>query len=129
MAFGTILQSLSLINLFVLIGLILYLSTKASEHATLRPLLLAFLPLTVFQLGSYFFVHAPTAFHSSTLIILGAGLIPLGVTPFSQALARNQTTKRISRIWIAYYGVQLLLFVILAKELFTGQLIECSASG
>ena len=124
MEFDAIFNSLFLINLAVLIGLIFYLSTKAAAHSTVRLLLIAIVPLTIFQLGSYFFVHSPTAPYSSVLTILGASLVPLGLTPFSQKLGRNESPSYSSKIWMVYYGVQLVAFGILAKELFTGGLIE-----
>jgi len=124
MEFGMFLNSLPLVNVLVFVGLIFYLSTKATAHPTVRLLLVAVVPLTIFQLGCYFFAHSPTAPYSSKLTILGASLIPLGLTPFSQTLGQGHPQSHISKIWLAYYGVQLLAFGILAKQLFTGQLIE-----
>ena len=124
MEFGAVFNSLLLINLFLLIGFFFYLSTKATAHATVLLLLLAIVPLTIFQLGAYLFAHSPTASYSSMLAILGASLTPLSLTPFSQNLGRNQNQPRMSKVWITYYIIQVLALGILVKELLSGQLIE-----
>ncbi|MGH7846302.1 MAG: hypothetical protein ACREQW_14180, partial [Candidatus Binatia bacterium] len=115
---------LPLLNLVLLLGLCLYVSFKAKAAKSAIFFVLSLLSLVVFELGSLLFVlDSSTSLRGAALTLLGSTLLPVTLLPLAQTLARNPET-RIARGWLIYHGFQILLFVVLAVEIFTGRMIE-----
>lgn len=110
------------LNLLVLSGVLLFLLPRMNRHPSVPLLLLALIPLAVFEFGCLIFIESPNSFKGAFLIVLGAALVPLGVTPVSHTLGRN-SEGRFSPLWLAYYAVQLLVLALFLYGLLTGQLI------
>lgn len=110
-------------NLLALGGLCLYAPLKARMEISVISLLLSFVPLIIFQLGSLFFIRSPFSGQGVTLLLTGVALLPLTLTPLSQTLARKPQPK-IPKGWLIYYACQLLIFAIFFRQIITGRVIE-----
>lgn len=111
------------VNMLILGGVLLYLLPKLNRHRSVPLLLLSFIPLAVFQFGCHLFIESPGSYKGALLIVIGTALVPLGMTPVSHTLGRNPE-RRMGRVWLAYYSVQLFVLALFLRELSTGQLIE-----
>jgi putative PEP-CTERM system histidine kinase len=114
---------LPLANLFLLGVLLLYLGAKLRTHSTVRYLLVAMLPLIVFEYGSHLFVTLSNSYRGAALIALGVALVPIGFTPLSRTLGRSPDVKR-STGWVIYYLLQTLFVALFVREISNGVLIE-----
>lgn len=116
-------KSLAALNLFALAILSVYLIAKGIRHRAAALLLISFLPLVTFELGSLLFVQTDQSVRGALLIILGICLCPLGFIPLSHGLGQVSTAKR-KWLWVLYYGTQLIILGFVIEGLATGQLIE-----
>ena len=116
-------NTLLIVNLSLLGALFLYLLTKIKAHPSVAYLVASLTPLIGFQLGCYFFANWPTSPEGATLIVLGIALIPIAVTPVSHTLGRAAHNAR-SIGWTAYYGLQIVLLLLVLRGVFAGGIIE-----
>ena len=116
-------NTLLIVNLSLLGALFLYLLTKIKAHPSVGYLVASLTPLIGFQLGCYLFTNRPTSPEGATLIVLGVALIPIAVTPVSHTLGRAAHNAR-SIGWTAYYGLQIVLLLLVLRGVFTGGIIE-----
>jgi putative PEP-CTERM system histidine kinase len=100
-----------------------YLLRKTKRHPSVAYLVASLTPLLAFELGSYLFTNWPNSPAGARLIILALTLTPLTILPLSQTLGRARSEHR-QKTWIAYYAVQTVLLVFVAREIYTGQVIE-----
>jgi putative PEP-CTERM system histidine kinase len=117
------LNTLLVVNLSLLGALFLYLLTKIKAHPSVGYLVASITPLIGFQLGCYFFTNWPTSPEGATLIVLGIALTPIAITPVSHTLGRA-THKARSIGWTVYYGLQIVLLILVVRGVFTGGIIE-----
>ena len=111
------------LNLLILLGIILYLPLKTKIEGSGILFLLSLGPLLALQLGSLLFFLLPDSTPGTYLILLGIALVPLLLPPVSHTLARGSEGK-VSRGWIAYYPLQLLILLVFSIDLIRGQVID-----
>ena len=116
-------NTLLIVNLSLLGALFLYLLTKIKAHPSVGYLVASLTPLIGFQLGCYLFTNRPTSPEGATLIVLGVALIPIAITPVSHTLGRAAHNAR-SIGWTAYYGLQIVLLILVIRGVFAGGIIE-----
>src|SRR5919106_2133458 len=116
-------NALLMVNLAVLTCLFLYLLLKIKRHRSVGYLVVSLIPLIAFQLGSYVFSNWPNSVEGAWLIIFGVIITPITIVPLSRAIGRTQS-DRPSKIWIAYYGLQILFLIFITREIFAGRIIE-----
>ena len=117
------LNALLMVNLALLSCMFFYLLTKIQRHPSVAYLAASLTPLIAFQLGSYLFSSWPTSPEGARLIILAVTLTPLTIVPLSHTLGRTRS-EHPQKTWIAYYALQILLLVFVAREIYTGRVIE-----
>jgi putative PEP-CTERM system histidine kinase len=114
---------LLIVNLSLLGVLFLYLLTKIKAHPSVGYLVASLTPLIGFQLGCFFFTNWPTSPEGATLIVLGVALTPIAITPVSHTLGRAMPNAR-SIGWTVYYGLQIVLLILVVRGVFAGGIIE-----
>jgi len=117
------LNTLLLVNLVVLTCLFFYLLTKIKRHPSVAYLVASLTPLIAFQVGSYMFNTWPSSQDGARLIIFGVTLTPLTIVPLSHTLGRTRP-EHPQKTWIAYYALQIVLLVFVARGIFAGRMIE-----
>ncbi len=110
-------------NLVFLTVVCIYLLTKVTRHRSVPLLLATLIPLFAYEMGSFLFVQSPERSRWAYLILLGAALLPISLTPLSHTLGRDEEQK-LNYKWLVYYAVQILILAWFVKELLTGQVIE-----
>jgi len=116
-------KQLPLVNVLFLAVMFIYLISKGFQYTSVLLLALSLLPLLAFELGTHLFISSGNSPVGPLLLVLGMSLIPLTFTPLSHVFARTPQTK-ISKSWMAYYGVQVMIMVFIAVDIFSGRVVE-----
>lgn len=116
-------ETLALVNLTILVGLFLYLTTKVTKHRRAICLLAGLAPLFFLQLGSTFFSNFPGSPVGARLILLGTALFPAVIVPVSRIVARAPNDDRPTR-WLIYHAFQIAALVFFLHNLFSEKVIE-----
>jgi putative PEP-CTERM system histidine kinase len=118
-----LLNSLPFLNLLALGVIFIYLIAKGVRHSVAVLFLISLLPLFTFELGSHLVVQTGQPARGALLIALGITLSPLGFISLSQGFLQKSQTK-LSRLWLLYYVIQLLILGFVVEELMNGQVIR-----
>jgi len=111
------------LNLAFLLGLLIYVTSKAKQYRNIIYLELGLAPLILFQTGTYLFGQSTESVGGATLIICGVLLTPITFVPLGQCLGRTNPKPR-EPLWIAFYIVQIFLLVFAAGGIIAGRMIE-----
>jgi putative PEP-CTERM system histidine kinase len=118
-----IIKLVPLVNLVALAAIILYVLFKAKKDRSIIFFVLSLFSLALFELGSLLFFHYPYSFYGASLTLFSLALLPLVLIPMGQTLARAPTT-RVSKAWLLFYALQLLIVVFVTLEIVAGRMID-----
>jgi putative PEP-CTERM system histidine kinase len=111
------------LNLALLLGLLIYLSSKAKQYPNVVHLELGLTPLVLFQTGTYLFGQSTESVGGATLIVFGILLTPLTFVPLGHCLSRTNAKPR-EPLWIAFYIVQTVVLAFAVGGIIAGRMIE-----
>ena len=116
-------QVLAGLNLALLLGLLIYLTSKAKQHPNVVHLELGLTPLILFQTGTYLFGQSTESVGGTTLIVFGILLTPLTFVPLGHCLSRTNAKPR-EPLWIAFYIIQSVVLAFAVGGIIAGRMIE-----
>ena len=111
------------LNLALLLGLFIYLTSKAKQHPNVVYLKLGLTPLILFQTGTYLYGQSTESVGGATLIVFGILLTPLIFVPLGHCLNRTNTKSR-GPLWTTFYIVQVFLLAFAGSGIVAGRMIE-----
>lgn len=115
-------RHLPLLNTLVLSAMFIYLLAKSRLNTQILLFSLSLLPPLVLQLGTYFFIQGEQSALAANTIVLSLMLLPLSFTPLTRALVLNNAT--VSKPWLTYYGLQIVILAASVIEITSGNLVE-----
>ena len=111
------------LNLALLLGLFIYLTSKAKQHPNVVYLKLGLTPLVLFQTGTFLFGHSTESISGASLIVFGILLTPLTFVRLGHCLNRSNA-KSNGPVWTTFYIVQVLLLAFAGVRIVAGRMIE-----
>src|SRR5688572_32546424 len=92
-------NTLHIVNLVLLGGLVAYLATKVARHRSVVFILISLMPLLALEIGTYLFEKSQIPFAGALLIITAIVLTPVTIVPLSHLMGRQRTGRR-KPFWI-----------------------------
>jgi hypothetical protein len=83
-------NTLHILNLVLLGGIIAYLTTKVTRHKNVIFIQISLVPLLAVEIGAYLFEQSHTPFAGALLIITAIILTPVTIVPLSHLMGRKE---------------------------------------